>query len=264
VSSCGKDSRRGGAKELVKVWAQALWDLVLTALKERATTAARRYASYLSVDPRIAVRAAARAMVAVVLVAVGVTGAGLWQTPTYEASAGVQVGREAEVQKMMLLTDSHLVAEEFERRFGFGVPPEQLQANLTARYLENTNRTRMTYEDTNPRGASRIAVRLAVVFSDLISDPSAARLYKERVPDNPTPVSPHPLRNGLLTLVVGLALCAMLALALPRPLAAKVAGNSLLGGRIRLVRQGVGQAGIPAVLSAVPSEAERSQGERAA
>ena len=82
----------GGAKELVRVWVQALSDLVLTALKERGTTAARRYASYLSVEPRIAARAAARAMVAVVLVAVAVTGASLWQPPTYEASAQVRVG----------------------------------------------------------------------------------------------------------------------------------------------------------------------------
>ena len=84
----------GGAKELVRVLAQAHSDLVLTALKERSTLLARRYASYLSVDPRIAVRAAARAMVAVVLVAVGVTGAGLWQTPTYEAFAQVWVDQK--------------------------------------------------------------------------------------------------------------------------------------------------------------------------
>jgi hypothetical protein len=63
--------------------AQAHSDLVLTALRERSTPLARRYASYLSVDPRIAVRAAARAMVAVVLAAVGVSWASFFQTPTY-------------------------------------------------------------------------------------------------------------------------------------------------------------------------------------
>jgi hypothetical protein len=50
-----------GTTELVRVLAQAFSDLVLTALKERGTTAARRYAHYLSVEPSIA----ARAMVAV-------------------------------------------------------------------------------------------------------------------------------------------------------------------------------------------------------
>jgi hypothetical protein len=100
------------------------------------------------------------------------------------------------------------------------------------------------------------------VFSEYIPERSAAGsnitatvFEKAAIPY--TPVSPHPLRNGLLTLVVGLALCAMLALALSRPLAAKVAGNSLLGVRIRLVRQGVGQAGISGGRHGGSSEAER-------
>jgi hypothetical protein len=92
------------------------------------------------------------------------------------------------------------------------------------------------------------------------SDLTATPYVKAIVPDNPTPVT-DPLRNGLLMLVVGLALCAMLALALPRPLAAKVAGNSLLGGRIRLVRQGVGQAGISGGRHGGSSEAERIKEE---
>jgi hypothetical protein len=54
---------------LVRVWVQAFWDLVLTALKERGIMPAR-LAHYLSVYPRIA----ASAMVgAVALVAVAVT-----------------------------------------------------------------------------------------------------------------------------------------------------------------------------------------------
>jgi hypothetical protein len=54
---------------LVRVLAQAFSDLMPTALKDRGTTAARRYAYYLSVEPSIAARAAARAMAAVVFVA---------------------------------------------------------------------------------------------------------------------------------------------------------------------------------------------------
>jgi hypothetical protein len=123
----------GGAKELVKVWAQAHSDLVLTALKERSTLLARRYASYLSVDPRIAVRAAARAMVAVVLVAVGVTGAGLWQTPTYEASAQVWVAwdqrtleyrGELPTQEIMHTIGTRSVAQEATQRLGLQMDPD--------------------------------------------------------------------------------------------------------------------------------------------
>ncbi len=54
---------------LVRVLAQAFSDLVLTALKEWDTLLARRCAYYLSVEPSIAARAAARAMAAVVFVA---------------------------------------------------------------------------------------------------------------------------------------------------------------------------------------------------
>jgi hypothetical protein len=53
---------------------------------------------------------------------------------------------------------------------------------------------------------------------------------------------------------MGLVLCGMLAIALPRPLAARVAGT--LGGRIRLVHQGVGQAGLPFAPRADPSQAD--------
>ena len=102
------------------------------------------------------------------------------------------------------------------------------------------------------------------MFSEYISERSAAGsnitatvFEKAAIPY--TPVSPHPLRNGLLMLVVGLALCAMLALA--SPLSRKVAGNSLLGGRIRLVRQGVGQAGISGGRHGGSSEAERIKEE---
>jgi len=67
---------------------------VLTALKERGTTLASRYAAYLSVDPRIAQRAAVRAMVAVVLVAVVASWASFLQRPMYEASTQVWVDEE--------------------------------------------------------------------------------------------------------------------------------------------------------------------------
>jgi hypothetical protein len=91
----------GGAKELVRVLAQAHSDLMHTVLKERGTSSAKRLADYLSLDPRIAARAAARTLVAVVLVAVGVTMASLWQQPTYEASAQVRVDQKKAIDRRM-------------------------------------------------------------------------------------------------------------------------------------------------------------------
>jgi capsular polysaccharide biosynthesis protein len=275
----------GGRTELVRVWVQAHSDLVLTALKERSTSPARRYASYLSVDPRIAARAAARARVAVVLVAVAMSVASLWQTPTWEASAQVLVDekqsdrqsyltgsgeeiqtlppggeglRETIILTMAHVIDSRPVAEEAIGRLGLRTEPAELLDNLTIEQVENTSFIRLTCEGTDPVKAQQIANTVGEVSSELLSKRSAAgskvraAVHEEAiVPESP--VSPDPLRNGLLTLVMGLGLCAGLALTLPRPLAAMVAGK--LGGRIR-VRQGVGQAGLPAVPPTGPSEAE--------
>ncbi len=245
----------GGAPELVRVWAQALTDLVLTALKERSTMpVARRYAYYLSMDPRIAARAAARAMVGVVVVvALGVTGASLLQEPIYEAEAEVWIDPGAEeiqtlpsysedlqqfIPSRPRAIDSRPVVDEVLRRLGSKMAPSEFLNNLTIVPLEGTNLIRLTYEDNSAAKAADIVNTTALVSSKRI--PEAAVYVKARVPTTPTPVSPRPVRNGLLTLVTGLVLCGGLTLALPG-VAARAAGK--LGGQA--VRQGVGQAGIP-------------------
>jgi capsular polysaccharide biosynthesis protein len=243
----------GGAKELVIVLAQAFSDLVLTALKERSTLLAARSAYSLSVDPRIAVRA----MVAVVLVAVAVTGASFLQTPTYEASANVLVAQKQGLTLMSTYAiDSRPVAEKAIGRLGLQMEPAELLDNLTVEQVEDTSYTSfivLTYEDTVPERAQRIANTVSEVSSEFSSERSSTFRdtvwEKAALPESP--VSPHPLRNGLLTLVIGLMLCAGLALGLP-VVAASVAGKL---GR-QAVLQGVGQAGIPAVVRAGPSQAE--------
>ncbi len=78
-----------------------------------------------------------------------------------------------------------------------------------------------------------------------------AKLFeKAEVPESP--VSPHPLRNGLLTLVIGLMLCAGTVVALPG-VGARVAGT--LGERPS--RQGIGQAGVLGRRYSAPSIVER-------
>jgi capsular polysaccharide biosynthesis protein len=259
----------GGAKELVRVWAQAHSDLVLTALKERGTLLARRYAAYSSVDPRIAKRAAAMALFVVVLVAFGVTGQSLLQTPTYEASAQVLVGQKQgdqqtyvtrsgeeiqplppspSVEKLQELTlmstyaiNSRPVAEKTIQRLGLQMKPSELLDNLTVEQDEGTQFIFLSYESSDPVEATRIVNTVGNVSSELISESSskftATVWEKAELPESP--VSPHPLRNGLLTLVMGLGLCMGVALTLPG-VGARVAGT--LGERPS--RQGVGQAGV--------------------
>jgi hypothetical protein len=104
----------------------------------------------------------------------------------------------------------------------------------------------LSYEDTDPVRATQIVNTVGEVSSELISERSArspgsqltAKLYEEAVvPDSP--VSPHPLGNGLLTLVIGLVFCAGTVVALPA-VGTRVAGT--LGERP--TRQGIGLAGV--------------------
>jgi capsular polysaccharide biosynthesis protein len=213
------------------------------------------------------VRAAARAMVAVVIVAMAVTSASLMQTPTYEASAQVLVaqkqGDPGQLQETIILEtmhaiDSRPVAEEAIQRLGLPmVEPADLLDNLTVEQVENTSFIVLTYEDTDPMRARQIANTVGQVSSKHISErssPFRATVWeKAALPEYP--VSPRPLRNGLLTLVIGLVLSTVLVLPRPRLLAARVA-DSLVG---RAVCQGVGEAGAPALPPADPSVAERSK-----
>jgi capsular polysaccharide biosynthesis protein len=186
-----------------------------------------------------------RGLMAVVLVAVAVTLASSTRTPTYEVSAQVWVDQKQGVQQMelanqagsgemiktlppsvqglqtIILTIIHTihtrpVADETIARLGLRMEPAELLDNLTVEQVENTSFIVLTYEGTDPDKATQILNTVGEVSSELISDGSArfpgrqltARVYEKTVvPDSP--VSPKPLRNGLLTLVVGLVLCAV-------------------------------------------------------
>lgn len=236
--------QEGGTTELVRMLAQAFSDLVLTALKERGTLLARRYASYSCVDPRIAKRAAAGALFVVVLVALGVTSRSFLQPPTYEASAQVWVDQkpgdqqtyvtrsgekiqtlpprgEDMLQTIILLLIAALVsrsvAEEVIQRLELEMTPAELLDKLSVERVENKRFIVLTYEDTDPERAQQIVNTVGEVSSEFIfgrrapaSNITATMYDKALVPDSPA--SPHPLRNGLLTLVMGWALIGLVVL----------------------------------------------------
>jgi capsular polysaccharide biosynthesis protein len=203
-------------------------------------------------------------VITVVLAALGVASASLLQTPTYQATAQVWVDweqegpwktleyRELPTQEFMHAIGTRSVAQDARRRLGLQMGSAELLDNLTVEQVEGTSFIVLTYEDTNRVRAQRIVNTVGNVSSESISERSKdlmAKLYeKAAVPENP--VSPHPWRNGLLTLVTGLVLSAVLALPRPRLLAARVAGT--LGEWAVLP---IGQAELPID----PSEAERSK-----
>jgi capsular polysaccharide biosynthesis protein len=201
------------------------------------------------------------ALVAVVLVAMAVTVVSLWQTPTYEASAQVWVcpaqgtGKiqlipnaptpetlRALTQEMAHAIDSRPVAEEAIQRLGLQRGAAELLDNLTVEQVENTSFIVLTYEDTNPERAQEIVDTVGKVSSEFISDRSSAfkATVVEKAARPESPVSPRPLRNGLLTLVIGLVLCAGTVVARRPGVGARVAGT--LGDRPS--RQGIDEAGI--------------------
>jgi capsular polysaccharide biosynthesis protein len=170
----------------------------------------------------------------VVCVVVGAAvGASLWQTPTYEASAQVWVdqkqgdqqsnlagtveGLQTIILTMIHAIDSRPVAEEAIRRLGLEMTPAELLDNLTIEQVESTSFIVLTYQGNDPVEATKIVNTVGQVSSELISERSAAgsqltaNVYEKAiVPESP--VSPDPLRNGLLAAVFGVMLGIGLAL----------------------------------------------------
>jgi capsular polysaccharide biosynthesis protein len=140
--------------------------------------------------------------------------------------AGTFEGLQALTQTMVQAIDSRPVAEEAIQRLGLQMDPSEVLDNLTVEQVESMNFIRLTYESTDPYKAQQIVNTVGEVSSELISEgssPFRATVYeKAMVSENP--VSPHPLRNGLLTLVIGLVLCAGTVVVRPG-VGARVAGT---------------------------------------
>ena len=171
----------------------------------------------------------------VVSVVVGIAvGASFWQTPTYVASTKVLVGQEqgngqdtnlgadvsglqALTQTMILYIDTRPVAEETIQRLGLGISPGDLLNKLTIEQMETSQLILLSYKDTDPQRAEQIVNTVGQVSTERISTSSVSAsnieanvIERAIVPD--TPVSPQPLRNGLLAAVFGLMLGIGLAL----------------------------------------------------
>src|SRR5215217_8796878 len=184
-----------------------------------------------------------RATMASLLVAVAVGVASLLQTPKYEASAQLWVDWQQgdqqtyvtrsgeEIQTLppggeglqtIILTiidaiDSRPVAEEAIQRLNLDMTPAELLDNLTIEQVESTSFIVLTYQGNDPVEATKIVNTVGQVSSELISERSAAgsqltaNVYEEAiVPESP--VSPDPLRNGVLAAVFGVMLGIGLAL----------------------------------------------------
>jgi len=162
------------------------------------------------------------------LVAIVLTGAAvgfsLAQTPMYEASIKILVGQERgtsetpvgvyDLQQLSRTmaggVASRPVAEAVIRQQDLRITTNEfLEKHLSVEQEPETQWIQVNYRDSNPETAQRVANAVGDVFSKQISEvsPSAnaitATVWERAVvPDEP--VSPNPIRNGLLALVLGL------------------------------------------------------------
>lgn len=152
-------------------------------------------------------------------------GFSLQQTPMYQASIQILVGQERgitstpnDVVGLQQLTrtmaeaiNSRPVADAVIREQNLNMQPDVFLSNMKVAQIPNTQFIKVDYKDPNPERAQRIANSIGDVFSNRISQisPSAnsitATVWERAVTPN-KPVSPNPVRNGLLALALGLML----------------------------------------------------------
>ena len=160
-------------------------------------------------------------------------GYSLQQTPLYQASITILVGQDqglmndpaqAESLQNVASTLSEVVAtrpvgERVVQRLDLRWSPEVIVAGTSAEVIPDTQLIEVTYTDTDPRRAQRIANAIGDSFSEQVSEVSpkvsgVSATVWERADVPQSPVSPNPLRNGLIAFVVGSMLGVGLALLL--------------------------------------------------
>jgi capsular polysaccharide biosynthesis protein len=249
------------------VWAAAFSDLAVTALQERGTMLVRD--ARLPLAPRVAAKLA----VAMVLIAVTVAVASLAKTPQYEGSAKILIGQDhaespRQVRELTEATvtmaeaiQSRQMAEDAIERLGLSTTPRGFLERLNAEPIENTQFIEVSYTDPNPQRAQLVVSTVVEVSSKEASDVdqstnaiTATLWERAAVPEEP--VSPTPLRNGLLVLVLGLTLIAGLALPVWSGVTSGVGGSARqLTRLVEETASGVG--GTPARVSVTEAAKEK-------
>jgi capsular polysaccharide biosynthesis protein len=148
----------------------------------------------------------------------------LLQTPMYESSIKILVGQERGITQnpsdvaglqqitrtMSASVSSRPLAEAVIDQLNLSLTPEDfLEERLEVEQVPETQLIQVNYRDSSPERAQQVANTIGDIFSEQVSQVSAsasaisATVWEPAVtPDRPA--SPHPLRNGLIALVLGL------------------------------------------------------------
>jgi non-specific protein-tyrosine kinase len=163
-------------------------------------------------------------LVSAILLAGLVVAYSLQQTPIYAASIKILVGQRADVDPIVAppiaelqewavtmaeAIDSHRIAEATIQRYNLPMTPDALVANLDAKSsVEGSQFIEVTYRDPNRARAKEVANAVGTVFSDHIEvlSPNAEGVTAtvwEKAAMPVSPISPDPVRNGVVALMVG-------------------------------------------------------------
>jgi capsular polysaccharide biosynthesis protein len=162
----------------------------------------------------------------------------LSRTPMYEATTTLLVGQAlegtasssnlsaSEIEGLQSLTktmatavSTHRIAEAVIQDLDLSIAPEDFLENLRAEQIPETEFIEVTYRDPSPERVQKITSTIAAELSRQVSEisPSASAVTAtvwERATVTDYPVSPKPLRNGLLGLVLGAMLGVIVAFVL--------------------------------------------------
>lgn len=208
-------------------------EVLLTDARERPVRGPQAHPEENALSPKNLLGVLWRRMWVVVLVAVALAGSAvgfsLLQTPMYEASVKILIGQKntdqtysnlgSDVTGLQALTatmatavPTRPVAQDVIERLN--LPDEyygEFFENLSVQQIPETQFIELRYRDPDPERAQLVANTIGEVFSERVSkvSPSAnsitATVWEEAVLPE-VPVSPDPLRNGLVALVLGLLL----------------------------------------------------------
>ncbi len=170
----------------------------------------------------------------VVIIVVGAAlGLSLAWPPTYKASIKLFIGQNENTvapgslggdvpglqqftSTLTTLVDSDPVAEAVIRRLDLQIAPEDFLDNLSAEQVMGTQIIEVSYEDSSPERAQRVANAVGSVFTEQVSEirpnnggVTATVWETAAVPSRPE--SPDLLLNLLVALVVGTTLAVCLA-----------------------------------------------------
>lgn len=146
------------------------------------------------------------------------------QTPEYQASTRILIGQEpigegaglgGEVQGLQDVTltmaeavSTRSVVEEAIEQENIPISSGEVLASLNSEQTPDTQFVEVSYTDADPERAQQVLSALGSVFSERVSEvspgaaPVTATVWDEAVVSQ-EPVSPDPVRNGALALVLG-------------------------------------------------------------